>query len=152
SSKRPVTANPRHNGRGKEENLLKRPIRRLAIALVATAVGASVLVAAGSGGSTKSQVGKGGTYKVGWGQAFGFTDNLDPVGEYLPGGRGVLSNLLVRTLVGSQHMPGAAGNKLVPDLATALPKPTKGGKTYPFPLKKGIKFSPPVNREVTSAD
>jgi peptide/nickel transport system substrate-binding protein len=122
------------------------------MALVAAAVAGSVLVAAGSGGAAKSQVGKGGTYKVGWGQSFGFTDNLDPVGEYLAEGQGILSNLLVRTLVGYQHLPGAAGNKLVPDLATALPRPTNGGKTYTFHLKHGIKFSPPVNREVTSAD
>ena len=131
---------------------MKKPIRRLAMALVAAAVAATVLVAAGSGGSTKSQVSKGGTYKVGWGQAFGFKDNLDPVGEYLAEGQAILSNLLTRTLVGYQHLPGAAGNKLVPDLATALPRPTNGGKTYTFHLKHGIKFSPPVNREVTSTD
>jgi peptide/nickel transport system substrate-binding protein len=36
---------------------------------------------------------------------------------------------------------GVAGTKLVPDLATALPKPTDGGKTYVFHLRSGIKFS-----------
>jgi peptide/nickel transport system substrate-binding protein len=47
---------------------------------------------------------------------------------------------------------GIAGNKLVPDIATAVPKPTNGGKTYAFTLKKGIRFGPPVNRAVTSKD
>jgi peptide/nickel transport system substrate-binding protein len=54
--------------------------------------------------------------------------------------------------MGSNHVPGAAGNKLVPDLATAVPKPTDGGKTYTFHLKSGVKFAPPVNRAVTSKD
>ena len=40
----------------------------------------------------------------------------------------------------------------MPDLATTIPKPTNGGKTCTFHLKKGIKFGPPVNREITSKD
>src|SRR5207237_6613881 len=64
----------------------------------------------------------------------------------------VYSNLLVRTLAGYNHVGGAAGNKLVPDIATTLPKPTNGGKTYTFHLKSGVKFAPPLNRAVTSKD
>ena len=33
-----------------------------------------------------------------------------------------------------------------------MPKPTNGGKTYTFHIKQGVMFSPPVNRQVTSAD
>ena len=40
----------------------------------------------------------------------------------------------------------------MPDLATTVPKPTNGGKTYTFKLKNGIKCGPPVNRAITSAD
>ena len=58
----------------------------------------------------------------------------------------------VKTLVGYEHAAGAAGNKIVPDLATSVPKPTNGGKTYTFHLKPDIKFGPPVNREITSQD
>jgi peptide/nickel transport system substrate-binding protein len=36
---------------------------------------------------------------------------------------------------------GTAGLTIVPDLATALPKPQDGGKTYVFTLRPGIKFS-----------
>jgi peptide/nickel transport system substrate-binding protein len=114
-------------------------------------VGAAIVVAAGSAGHAKSQVAAGGTLNVGWEQSFGFTDNLDPTGEYLGDAFGILDNLLVRTLVGYNHDAGAAGNAIVPDIATSVPAPTNGGKTYTFHLKS-VKFSPPVNRAVTSKD
>jgi peptide/nickel transport system substrate-binding protein len=46
---------------------------------------------------------------------------------------------------------------LSPDLATAIPTIadggiTDGGKTITIHIRKGVYFSPPVNREVTSAD
>lgn len=39
-----------------------------------------------------------------------------------------------------------------PDTAEGQPEITDGGKTVTVHIKKGIHFSPPVNREVTSAD
>ena len=36
---------------------------------------------------------------------------------------------------------GNAGLTIVPDLATALPKPQDGGKTYVFTLRRGLRFS-----------
>src|SRR6185503_17653984 len=106
---------------------------------------------AAKSGPSKKSAGTGGTLTVGWEASFGFTDSFDPTGEYLGDAWGIYSNLLTRSLMGSNHTPGAAGNKLVPDLATSVPKPTNGGKTYTFHLKS-IKFAPPVNRTVTSAD
>ena len=44
-------------------------------------------------------------------------------------------------LVAFKRAGGTEGTKLVPDLATSVPKPTDGGKTYTFTLRKGIKFS-----------
>ncbi len=44
-------------------------------------------------------------------------------------------------LVTFQKVNGQASFTVVPDLATALPKITNGGKTYTFTLRKGIKFS-----------
>ena len=41
---------------------------------------------------------------------------------------------------------------MVPDLATNLGTVSKDGKTYTFHLKNGIKFGPPLNREITSKD
>jgi peptide/nickel transport system substrate-binding protein len=102
--------------------------------------------------SSQSPVKAGGTYKVGWEGSFGFTDNLDPTGEYLGDAFAIYSSLLERNLVGYDHVAGAAGNKLVPDLATSVPSPTNGGKTYTFHLRHGVRFAPPVNREITSKD
>jgi len=44
-------------------------------------------------------------------------------------------------LVGFAHAGGKQGTKLVPDLATSIPSPTNGGKTWKFTLRSGIKFS-----------
>src|SRR5690242_9898769 len=44
-------------------------------------------------------------------------------------------------LVAFRRVAGPAGAQIVPDLATAVPKPTDGGKTYTFTLRSGIKFS-----------
>jgi peptide/nickel transport system substrate-binding protein len=100
--------------------------------------------------STQSQ--RGGTYRVGWETAFGWTDSFDPTGEYLANAFTIYSNLMLRTLVQFNHVVGPAGNIVVPDLATSVPKPTNGGKTYTFHLKNGIRWGPPVNREITSND
>jgi len=53
--------------------------------------------------------------------------------------------------------PGENGTTLVPDLATEVPSAENGGisadgKVYTFHLKQGIKFAPPVDREVTAKD
>jgi len=44
-------------------------------------------------------------------------------------------------LLGFKRASGTEGTKLVPDLATAIPKPQDGGKTFVFHIRKGIKFS-----------
>src|SRR3954466_9651531 len=95
---------------------------------------------------------KGGTYTVGWEQSFGFTNNFDPTGEYLGNAWGLYSNLMLRSLVGYKHQPGAAGNELIGDLATDVPTPTDNGLTYTYKIRPGVKFGPPVNRAVTSKD
>ncbi len=93
---------------------------------------------------------RGGIYRVGV-STFGNTDSLDPTGEYGIPGWGVL-DALQRTLVTFRFAPGAAGTELVPDLATTVPQPSTDGLTYTFHLKSGIKFGPPLNREITSSD
>ena len=44
-------------------------------------------------------------------------------------------------LVAFARVGGLPGTKLVPDLATSLPAPTNGGKTYTFRIRRGIKFA-----------
>ena len=106
----------------------------------------------GSGTFSSGTPATGGTYTVGWEQSFGFTNNFDPTGEYLGNAWGLYSNLMLRALVGYKHLPGAAGNITIGDLATTAPNPTNNGLTYTYTLRKGIKFGPPVNRAVTSKD
>jgi peptide/nickel transport system substrate-binding protein len=110
------------------------------------AVAALALVTAGcgssgspSGGSTASTTTghTGGTFTILANSAFGVAD---PAQNY------TLEEwqLLINThdgLVGFSHVGGLPGTKIVPDLATSIPTPTNGGKTYVFNIRKGIKFS-----------
>ena len=48
--------------------------------------------------------------------------------------------------------PGEAGTQLIPNIAAGMPTITNGGKTYTIHVKPGVKFQPPVNREVTAQD
>jgi peptide/nickel transport system substrate-binding protein len=158
----------------RKEKLRMRKFLRLAV-LTAAVVALAVFVA-GCGSKDKSSSGstttnsssssgssvsksydngspeKGGTYKIGWEQSFGFTNNFDPTGEYLGNAWGIYVNLLMRPLVGYKHQPGAQGNELIGDLADAVPDATDNGLTYTYKLRDGIKFGPPVNRAITSKD
>ena len=44
-------------------------------------------------------------------------------------------------LVALNQVSGLAGAQPVPDLATSLPAPTDGGRTYTFLLRSGIRYS-----------
>jgi peptide/nickel transport system substrate-binding protein len=46
----------------------------------------------------------------------------------------------------------ADGNRLVPDLAATAPQVSADRKTVTVAIRDGVRFSPPVNREVTSRD
>jgi peptide/nickel transport system substrate-binding protein len=94
----------------------------------------------------------GGVYRVEWEASFNFTNAFDPTGEYLGEAFGIYSNLLIRTLVGYNHVVGAPGNELVTDLATDLGQVSDDGLTYTFTLKDGVKFGPPLSRPITSKD
>jgi len=132
---------------------VKKPLWRLAgLVTIVAAVAVASAVGATAHSSKSSAMKAGGTLNVGWEASFGFTDNMDPTGEYLGDAFGILNNLLVRTLVGYTHDAGGPGNAVVADIATTVPKPTNGGKTYTFHIKPGVKFGPPVSRQVTSAD
>ena len=59
---------------------------------------------------------------------------------------GIYSNLLLRTLMGYEPRRGAAGNKLVPDLATSVPEADERREDLHVQAQENIKFGPPVNR------
>jgi ABC-type transport system substrate-binding protein len=53
--------------------------------------------------------------------------------------------------------PGEAGAEIAPELATEVPTAANGGisadaRTYTFHVREGVKFQPPVDREVTAQD
>ena len=126
---------------------VRSPLRGRKLYTWSTAAAIAALVgAAGCGGSStpssssSSQAAgaqKGGTYTMLANAGFGVAD---PAQNY------TLQewSLLIDThdgLAQFQRVGGPAGTKLVPDLATSLPQPINGGKTYVFHIRKGIKFS-----------
>jgi peptide/nickel transport system substrate-binding protein len=106
------------------------------------------LVASGCGGSSKSSSstttsstsagGKGGTLVT--------VANAAPSGSPDPQVNYTLQEwqLLITShdgLIAFKRLGGKPGTEKVPDLAESIPKPTNGGKTWTFTLRKGIKFS-----------
>src|SRR6266511_5742072 len=130
---------------GKRRRLLGMVGLALAIALVAAACGGG-----GGGGGGGGSAQKGGVFRTSQSD-FGFNSAFDPTGEYLASAI-TMYNALLRTLVATNHKAGAEGNKLFPDLASAMPTISSDGLTYTFKLKQGIKFGPPLNRAITSKD
>lgn len=69
-----------------------------------------------------------------------YPQSLDPGFDYSAQGFEINSAIYVG-LVTYRRANGVAGTKLVPGLATALPKITDGGRTYTMTLHKGLVFS-----------
>ena len=135
-------------------------MRRSTIALFVLAL-ASLALAAGCGGGggstdtgaapTGDEPQAGGTFRTQT-DAFIWTGNFDPTGEYLGTFLGLYTNLLGRTLMGYRHAPDAEGNEVIPDLAAEDPVISDDGLTYTFTIRDGVMFGPPLSRQVTSKD
>ena len=75
--------------------------------------------------------------------------HLDRRGRYLPQTDPALADDFIEFelftvydgLTAFRRSGDAAGLTLVPDLATTLPRPTAGGTTYTFTLRRGIRYS-----------
>ena len=78
----------------------------------------------------------------------GDVDNIDPGITYYTGGY-LIVYTTQRPLV--NYKPDDPTHP-VPDLAAALPEVSPDNQTVTVKLRTGVKFSPPVNREITSAD
>ena len=81
---------------------------------------------------------RGGTLTV-FPSQFGF-DSIDPAVSY---STDAWSALIMTNdgLVTFQRVGGSNGARLVPDLATAIPVPGDGGRTYTFQVRTGIRYS-----------
>jgi ABC-type transport system substrate-binding protein/DNA-binding SARP family transcriptional activator/streptogramin lyase len=66
--------------------------------------------------------------------------SLDPA-EFAGFSQWQMLSLTNDGLVAYRRVGGLAGSTLVPDLATALPSPSDGGRTYTFQLRSGIRYS-----------
>jgi peptide/nickel transport system substrate-binding protein len=134
---------------GKRRQQLRVVGLALALALVAAACGGGGDEGGGGGGQSATPE-KGGVLRTGISD-FGFTNGFDPTGEYVAVAIG-LYGAMERTLMGTKRIADAPGNVLVPDLASAPPEIADDGLKYTFKLKTGIKWAPPLTRDVTSKD
>jgi peptide/nickel transport system substrate-binding protein len=75
--------------------------------------------------------------------------NFDPARLYTSGG-GNVPSLVFRTLTTRNREGGAAGSKVVPDLATDTGRPSKDATVWTYTLKSGLKYED--GTAITSAD
>jgi peptide/nickel transport system substrate-binding protein len=114
-------------------------VRKLTKVLVlgVTATIAALGLAACGGGGGGGGGSEGGTATVLMGTA---PDYLDPQESYTT--QGWEPNRISYTpLIDYKHVNGAAGNEVIPGLATALPQISADQKTYTLTLRKGLVFS-----------
>ena len=134
------------------------------------AAAAALLVAACGSGSSNSSSSGGGTSAN---SALSTGGYKSPLTESLSGKKGGTLNVLQE--IDFEHLdPGIAyfsvdyavvfatqrplysqkpnSTEATPDMAASAPVISNGGKTVTVKLREGVKFSPPVNREVTSED
>ena len=79
----------------------------------------------------------GGTFRIG---SLSGLDTIDPATAYDPTSWSILS-ITNDGLVAFQRVGGPQGAAIVPDLATSIPRPSDGGRTYTFQLRPGIRYS-----------
>lgn len=121
--------------------------KRFLLALTLAVIGAGLLVAAAFGSSAapsksskseKSEVKRGGTLRFN----ISATDYefLDPALSYDSLGWQTLyaTNM---TLLNYPDRPGAAGARLTPEAAAAMPRISSNGRVYTFQVRNGIRFS-----------
>ncbi len=78
-------------------------------------------------------------------------DYLDPGLAYLTASWEILT-AVNNGLLTYVRAGGAEGLELVPDLAARLPDISPDGRRHTFVVRSGVRFGPPLQREVTAAD
>ena len=125
--------------------------RTLPVTLAATLLAGALAACqgAGEGSSTAAfdpATCQGGTLSV---LNQGGITHLDPARLYTSGG-GNIPSLLFRTLTTRNRLPGEAGTKPAPDLATDLGTPSDGAKTWTYHLRDDVFFED--GTPITAAD
>jgi peptide/nickel transport system substrate-binding protein len=116
----------------------------LVVAAGAAACGPKDNDAKGAGGDSTPH--KGGTLTV---LNSDPQQDFDPARLYTSGG-GNVPSLVFRTLTTRNRANGAAGAKVVPDLATDTGRPSKNATVWTYTLKQGLKYED--GTPITSAD
>jgi len=119
-------------------------LRKAFLFIAACALAALGLSACGGGGSSSSDSSTTGSGGQEGGTLLGayssFPDYLDPALSHTLEGWTATYDTYIPLLT-YDHASGQAGGKVIPGLATALPKVSDGGKTYELTLRKGLKYS-----------
>jgi YVTN family beta-propeller protein len=119
-------------------NTVRRRFTIGAAPLVMAVVGSSVWLASGP---LADPAHTGGTLTVAGAGVPGTAVGIDPSDEYLQATTLRAERLVYDGLVSYHVAGGSAGLTIVPDLATAVPRPSDGGRTYAFTLRSGLRFS-----------
>ncbi|HEX4306320.1 MAG TPA: ABC transporter substrate-binding protein [Solirubrobacterales bacterium] len=119
-------------------------LRKAFFFVAACALAALGLTACGGGGSSNSDSSTTGSSGHDGGTLVGaysaFPDHLDPaLSQTFEGWTATYDTYI--PLLTYNHASGTAGGKVIPGLATALPKVSADGKTYTLTLRKGLKYS-----------
>ncbi len=132
--------------------------RRTILVLGAVALLALLLAACGGGGSdTSGAVGNPspqGSPEYGGSLTVVFqseAETLDPAIAWELTGT-TIEQSIYQGLLRYKSLPGMAGTEMEPCVATEVPQATNDGKTYTFTIRQGVKFHPPVDRQVTAED
>ena len=91
---------------------------------------------------------KGGVFKA---VAAGDIDYIDPGQSYYTFGYEIF-RVTTRNLMQYPPLNGPAGLVPTPDLASGAPTHSADFSTWTFKLRSGVKFGPPVSREIKSSD
>ncbi|MEU6378125.1 ABC transporter substrate-binding protein [Streptomyces sp. NPDC046909] len=132
----------------RQPSVIARRVAAASVSLVlaagAAACGPDDNDAKGSGGDSTPH--KGGTLTVLNSEP---QTDFDPARLYTSGG-GNVPSLVFRTLTTRNRESGAAGAKVVPDLATDTGRPNKDATVWTYTLKEGLKYED--GTAITSAD
>jgi YVTN family beta-propeller protein len=90
----------------------------------------------------------GGTLRIAAGQDFNSTDPAIEV-SYLPDAA-QMEYATCAKLLNYPDRPAPEGNRLLPEVAAAMPSVSRDGRTYTYAIRRGYRFSPPSGAPVTA--